>query len=353
VGCIIFAHAASQFSYEQQAKSSSAAQPKKPAKTDCKYDELLFFRNANHCMTNAWIQRLITVGLLLLGIGYAYHYKQIYSVWFLLIVAVPLVLIAVVEAFQFIALYLVNQNDPAPKATLAQYVKAYGTELWSSLKIFGLWQPFQHRLLSDNLIKDEQQRCGIVLVHGFFCNRAFWNGWMRILQSEGRVYVAVDLTPAFGSIDDYVDLLERAVKQVVDLTGQPAVLVGHSMGGLAVRAWLAQRSKDDKNAQTPQLVKQVITLGTPHQGTWFAAVSHAVNGRQMALSSQWLQSLRQKEQELVKVKYTCFYSNCDNIVFPVSSATLPQADNCMVTALGHVAMAYDKRMQKACWELML
>jgi pimeloyl-ACP methyl ester carboxylesterase len=304
-------------------------------------------------MTNAWIQRLIVAGLLLLGISCADYWKQAHPAWALLIVAGPLALIVVMELFQFILLHLVNQNDPTPKATLAQYVKAYGTEFWSSIKIFGLWQPFQHSLLPDNLSRDEQQRCGIVLVHGFFCNRAFWNGWMRKLRSEGRVFVAVDLAPAFGSIDDYVDLLERAVKQVVDLTGQPAVLVGHSMGGLAVRAWLALRSKDDKHLESLQLVKRVITLGTPHQGTWFGAISHAVNGRQMALASQWLQNLEQKEQALAKIKYTCFYSNCDNIVFPVSSATLPQADNRMVTALGHVAMAYDKHMQKIYWELML
>ena len=304
-------------------------------------------------MTNAWIQRLVALGLLLLGISCAYYWKQTYSAWFLLVVLVPVALILVFEAFQFIVLYLVNQNDPAPKATLSQYASAYCTELWSSVKIFGLWQPFQHKLLPDNLTRDQQQRCGVVLVHGFFCNRAFWNGWMRTLQSEKRVFVAVDLAPAFGSIDDYVNILERAVKQVVDITGQPAVLVGHSMGGLAVRAWLSLRNKSDKPADTLQLVKQVITLGTPHQGTWFAAVSHALNGRQMALSSPWLQRLRQKEQELAQVKFTCFYSNCDNIVFPVSSATLPQADNRLVIALGHVAMAYDKRMQKVYWELML
>jgi triacylglycerol lipase len=304
-------------------------------------------------MINAWIQRFVALGLLLLGVSSAYYFKHDYSAWPLLVVVAPLVLIVVFEAIQFITLYFVNQNDPAPKATLAQYASAYCTELWSSLKIFGLWQPFQHHLVPDNLIRDQQQRCGIVLVHGFFCNRAFWNGWMRRLQSEGRVFVAVDLAPAFGSIDDYVHILERAVKQVVDITGQPAVLVGHSMGGLAVRAWLSLRSKGAEHTEALQLVKQVITLGTPHQGTWFGVVSHALNGRQMALSSQWLQSLKQKEQELAKVKYTCFYSNCDNIVFPVSSATLPQADNRMVTALGHVAMAYDKRLQKAYWELML
>ncbi len=304
-------------------------------------------------MTNAWIQRLLAVGLLLLGVGCAYQWRQLNSAWFLTVVAAPLAVVAAVGAIQFIALYIFNQKDLAPKATLAEYAKAYGTELWSSLKIFGLWQPFQHRLLPDNLIKDKQQRCGIILVHGFFCNRAFWNGWMRLLQREGRVYVAVDLMPAFGSIDDYVDLLERAVKQVVDLTGQPAVLVGHSMGGLAIRAWLNLRSKNADQADTLRLVKQVITLGTPHQGTWFGAVSHAANGRQMALSSKWLQNLAHKEQALAKVKFICFYSNCDNIVFPISSATLPQADNRMVTGLGHVAMAYDKRTQKACWELML
>lgn len=303
-------------------------------------------------MTNAWIQRLLTLGIAALGLVLAYQWHHVHPAIPALVALILLVCVGLFEVVQFIFLFLCNRHDPSPRANLKQYALAYWSELTISLKVFGIWQPFLHRAVHDNLHVDVQQRCGIILVHGFFCNRAFWNGWMRQLQREGRVFMAVDLEPAFGSIDAYGSALEQAAKRIVQLTGKPAVLVGHSMGGLAIRAWLSQRNSNANGLTTASLAKQVITLGTPHHGTWFGKLSHAVNGRQMAQFSDWLTKLKHAESAQTHVKCTCYYSNCDNIVFPVSSATLPWADNRMVTALGHVAMVYDKQVQKACWELM-
>ncbi len=303
-------------------------------------------------MTNAWIQRLLTIGLLLLSLAGLYSWHSMHPAMPLLVLGMPLAVIAAFEAIQFLLLHICNRNDPAPKATLAQYLAAYWSELTMSVKIFGIWQPFQHNAVPDRLLKDSQNRSGVILVHGFFCNRAFWNGWMRQLEREGRAFIAVDLQPAFGSIDAYADILEQAAQRMERLTGQPAVLVGHSMGGLAIRAWIRQRNSGLASRDTSSLVRHVITLGTPHQGTWFGRLSQAVNGRQMALSSAWLTILARQELEQAHVKYTCFYSNSDNIVFPVSSATLPLADNRVVTGLGHVAMVYDRQVQQTCWELM-
>jgi triacylglycerol lipase len=303
-------------------------------------------------MTNAWIQRLLTTVIVVFGLICSYHWRHLHVAVPLLVVMLLLICIGVFESMQFIFLYACNRHDPAPKANWRQYAAAYWSELTISLKVFGIWQPFQHRAVRDGFEKDTQQRCGIILVHGFFCNRAFWNGWMRQLQREGRVFVAIDLEPAFGSIDGYAPAIEQAARQMEQLTGKPSVLIGHSMGGLAIRAWLSQRTAEQNGVNTARLVKHVITLGTPHHGTWFGRLSHALNGRQMAISSDWLSNLSRKVNAQAHLKYTCIYSNCDNIVFPVSSATLPGADNRMVTGLGHVAMAYDKQVQQVCWKLM-
>ena len=42
--------------------------------------------------------------------------------------------------------------------------------------------------------------------------------------------------------------------------------------------------------------------------------------------------------------FTCWYSNCDNIVFPASVATLPGADNRFVPGVAHVELAFDERV---------
>lgn len=301
-------------------------------------------------MTNAWIQRLLTLSLLLLSWTCAWWLWTTYPVWAVACLLIPMSISGLIIGMQFLALYVVNRHDPAPRASILTHVKAWWGELRASVLIFNWWQPFCRAAKPDSLSQSIGGQVGIVLVHGFFCNRGFWTPWMQRLRSEGRVCVAVDLEPAFGPIDSYVQIIDNAVRQVQAATGLPPVLVGHSMGGLAIRTWLAWRRTDGQNIHA--LVKRVITLGTPHHGTWLGNFSYSTNGAQMCLNSPWLKALKNKEMPHVEAKFVCFYSNCDNIVFPVSSATLEGADNRFVGSLGHVAMALDADVIAACWPLM-
>jgi triacylglycerol esterase/lipase EstA (alpha/beta hydrolase family) len=105
------------------------------------------------------------------------------------------------------------------------------------------------------------------------------------------------------------------------------------MGGLAARAWLRGKQADDR-------VAHVITIGTPHHGTWLGRFSRLANGRQMRLGSRWLGELGRYGTPQRHAAFTCWYSNCDNIVFPVATATLPGADNRMVRGVAHVDLAF-------------
>src|SRR5690606_3973960 len=108
--------------------------------------------------------------------------------------------------------------------------------------------------------------------------------------------------------------------------------------GLAARAWLRDFGGGDGAAAR---VHRVLTLGTPHGGTWLGRFSSAVNGRQMSLQGRWVQALARSEPASRASLFTCWYSNCDNIVFPASTAALAGADNRFVAGLAHVQMAFD------------
>jgi triacylglycerol lipase len=110
--------------------------------------------------------------------------------------------------------------------------------------------------------------------------------------------------------------------------------VAHSMGGLAVRRWLVEQSANAKR------VAEVITLGTPHHGTWLGRYALSNNARQMRLASPWQKALQQRElgEQGAAVRFTCFYSHCDNIVFPASTATLAGANNQHLRGVAHVRM---------------
>ncbi|MFC5521703.1 esterase/lipase family protein [Polaromonas jejuensis] len=238
-------------------------------------------------------------------------------------------------ALEFLLARHVNQADPVPPATWRELLGAWRGEVWTAPQVFCWRQPFRAHAIPDQLTPSAPGagRRGVLLVHGFFCNRGFWTPWLRRLQGSGHAFVAVNLEPVFGAIDDYVPQIEAAVQQLTQATGLPPLLVCHSMGGLAARAWL-QRMKAEAR------VHHVVTIGTPHRGTWLARFGHGHNNRQMRLLSDWQARLDHDMPADRHALFTCWYSNCDNIVFPASTATLVGAENRLVRGAAHVQMAF-------------
>lgn len=248
---------------------------------------------------------------------------------------------ALVLALEFAAAHRLNRRDPAPRAGAAVLLRAWLREVRVAPRVFLWQQPFRSQALPDMLAPAAvlPGRRGIVFIHGFVCNRGYWNPWLYRLRGSGHAYAAVSLEPLFGSIDDYVPAIDAAVQRVTAATGLAPLLVCHSMGGLAARAWLRAQQADAR-------VHHVVTLGTPHRGTWTARFSTVANGRQMALHSDWLRQLAQAEPAQRQRLFTCYYSNCDNIVFPASTATLPGADNRLLAGVPHVAMGFEPRVMQ-------
>jgi triacylglycerol lipase len=230
-----------------------------------------------------------------------------------------------------------NRSPPSLQASASDLVRAWAVEAVTTPFVFFWRQPFLSRAVPDHWPTPSRAGRGVVLVHGLFCNRGFWNPWMDRLHSEGIPFIAVNLEPLFGSIDDYRASIEVAVSSMEEATGMPVVLVGHSMGGLAIRGWLAAHAADDR-------VHRLITIGTPHRGTWLARHSHGRNGKQMRMESPWLGRLNALDSPARRARITCFYSDCDNIVFPAECATLDGASNLLVRGAGHVRLAFESRI---------
>jgi len=231
---------------------------------------------------------------------------------------------------EFVLLKRIGGDANAPPISWGDAIRAWWHETFTTPRVFFWRQPFRWRAEPDALDPADGKR-GIVFIHGFVCNRGFWNPWMREMRRAGHPFVAVNLEPVFGSIEDYAPIIDDAVTRVTKAGGGiKPLLVCHSMGGLAAREWL--RSMDGAAR-----VHHVVTIGTPHRGTWLGRFSHTANGRQMRLDGEWVRRLAGHR---TAVPFTCWYSNCDNIVFPVSTATLPGADNRFVAATPHVALAF-------------
>jgi triacylglycerol lipase len=280
----------------------------------------------------ALIQRLTTLTLVAAALGWAWHFG-VAGMPGVAALGALLVLwgYALFLGAEFILLAVIHQDDPAPRASGAQLMRAWWSEVTSAPQVFCWRQPFRSHAEPDQLRTPEQARRGIVFVHGFVCNRGLWNPWLTRLRAVGVPFVAVTLEPVFGAIDHYTGSLDAAVRQVEDITGMPPVIVAHSMGGLVVRAWLDAHQADRR-------VHRVVTIGTPHRGTWLARLAFVANARQMRIGNPWLLHLAAREPAARYARFTCFYSHCDNIVFPPSTATLPGADNRHIPCMAHVHM---------------
>ena len=283
----------------------------------------------------ALVQRLITFTLIALACGWWLYFRGssplLASAGCLLIVFGYTGFLAL----EFLILRYVNRSDPAPQPVWTELLRAWFGESLTAPQVFCWRQPFRAKAIPDNLPPTGLTHGlrGVVFVHGFFCNRGLWNPWLERLQGQGHAFVAVNLEPLFGSIDDYVPQIEAAVSQVTLATGLPPLLVCHSMGGLAARAWLQAMKAEAR-------VHHIVTIGTPHRGTWLARFGHGHNGRQMRLLSDWHSRLNDDMPVDRHALFTCWYSNCDNIVFPTSTATLPGAHNRLVRGAAHVQMAF-------------
>ncbi|NMM91529.1 permease [Rhodococcus sp. SRB_17] len=249
---------------------------------------------------------------------------------------------------QFTWMARANRRDPAPRAGAGQVLRAAGAEVLAAARVFGWRQPFRSRSQPDWLPARAPGAAaprGVVLVHGFLCNRGIWLPWLPALRARGHAFEAVNLEPVFGAIDDYVPLIDAAVRRVAQATGRAPLLLCHSMGGLAVRAWLQAAGADAR-------VHRVVTLGTPHGGTALARFAYSPNGRQMRVGGDWLALLQRGERAERAALFTCWYSNCDQIVFPASTAALPGATHRFIAGVAHVQMACHPQVLQACLEAL-
>ncbi|MDP3520375.1 MAG: alpha/beta fold hydrolase [Hydrogenophaga sp.] len=253
------------------------------------------------------------------------------------VVLVLMSLHAWVLALEFGLMAWQNRRDPAPPPGWRALLAAWWVESHVASWVFGWLQPFAWRRWPDTAVPNASHsgQRAVVLVHGFVCNRGLWTPWLRELRRRELPYATVNLEPVFGSIDDHVPLIDDAVARATAATGLPPLLVGHSMGGLAIRAWLRA-----SGGTAAQRVHHIVTLGTPHHGTWLARFSPLTNARQMRVDGPWLRQLAVDEAASSYPHFTCWYSNADNIVFPASTATLHGADNRLIAGVPHVAMAF-------------
>lgn len=259
--------------------------------------------------------------------------------------AAPLLAHAGVVGLNFGIASLAGSPTPEDRRLgLAGSASTYLRETADSIRTFQFALPWRHPapLAGGGSPSPEVP---VLLLHGYFCNRQIWRPFAAWLAERGHAVEAVDLDPAFCSIDDYVPQVSEAVRRLRERTGAHRVaLVGHSMGGLVARAWIRSTGGD--------LAARVVTIGTPHRGTFHARFGLGASTRQMRVDSAWLQALDASEDAELRSRFTVLLSHHDNIVAPQSIQTLAGARTVEFSGIGHLSLAYDRRVWAAVEEAL-
>ena len=175
----------------------------------------------------------------------------------------------------------------------------------------------------------------LLLQSGYINNGAVWFFTARALERKGFRVFTID-QPVFASIDTMGVLLARRVDEVLALTGeQNLTLVAHSMGGLICRAYLRQFDGAK--------VARLVTLGSPHHGTYHAYLASGPSAQQMRPGNAWLVALGQTR---VTVPFTSIFSVHDTVISPQESSRMAEAVNVQISAVGHVSMPSGKSARR-------
>ncbi len=181
------------------------------------------------------------------------------------------------------------------------------------------------------------QTSPVVLVPGYRDNSLVFRRLTHFLRESGFDIHPLTLQPSDGRVP--LNELAQQVAAYVEKTfpdGKPLNFVGFSMGGIVARYYL-QRLDGLARAE------RLVTLGSPHRGTWMAYYSSRPGVRQMRPNSSFLQDLAQDEATLDRIHFTSIWTPLDLTIMPSSSSKIAAGHHKPLLLPYHRALVTDSR----------
>lgn len=150
----------------------------------------------------------------------------------------------------------------------------------------------------------------VLLLHGLYHNPSGWMYFRKHLHAAGFCKIHA---PGYSSwktdITALTEKLEAAVRDLESrYPGQKPLLVGHSLGGVLIRNWLA-------NGDNQRRVLGAVALGAPHRGSKMAAMAFGKLGKSLVPGNPFFANLARTEAP-ASIPCVSLVSEADTMVLP-------------------------------------
>ena len=193
--------------------------------------------------------------------------------------------------------------------------------------------PVQRGLLVSNI---EAAGTPILLVHGIVSNRSIFTLLRRGLTRRGFSNVfAMNYSTILTDVRSAAAGLGAEVEQIVAETGFERIhIIGHSLGGLIARYYVTRLGGDAR-------VHTLVTLGTPHTGTYAAYAVPTRLMEQMRPGSGLMRELARPVRGC-RTRFISYWSDTDLAIVPQRAAALRHQDlsarNVRLHGAGHLTL---------------
>lgn len=193
--------------------------------------------------------------------------------------------------------------------------------------------PTQRGLAVHNI---EAVETPILLVHGMADNRSIFAVLRHGLRRRGFGRIqTINYSMLTADVRRAAADLGTEVERLVEETGYERIhVIGHSLGGLIARYYVQRLGGDER-------VDTLVTLGTPHQGTYVAYGWRSGLTRQLRPGSPLIAELDAPVTQC-RTRFVAYRSDIDQLVVPQRNAGLHHPDlhvhNIELHGVGHMSL---------------
>ena len=155
----------------------------------------------------------------------------------------------------------------------------------------------------------------LMLVHGLYHNSSAWIFHRPRLEKAGYTTTMFKYG-SFRALDTVMEQFEQHIRQIEGVyPNRKPVLIGHSLGGVLIRAWLL-------NPDNHKRIAGVITLGTPHGGSRLAMLGFGAMVKHITPQADLIKALKNAER-IDALPCVSLLSSTDEMVLPSENLLPP------------------------------